>query len=110
MVIDLDLEADAPFVGREVRAIGLPAGCVLIRSTENGREFVSTAYTYLEPPMRMIDVNAPEATEGLKSLQRGCKATKNFRGHFKKILEDETVTRSKLQAMYELLVQNTSYS
>jgi chloride channel protein, CIC family len=76
MVIDLDVEADAPFVGREVRTLGLPAGCVLIRCVENGREFVPTAFTRLEPHMRITVVIAPEAAEGLRILQQGCKARK----------------------------------
>src|SRR5690349_19130854 len=49
MVIVLDVEGDAPFVRREVRTFGLPAGCVLIRCVENGHEFVPTAFTRLEP-------------------------------------------------------------
>jgi len=76
MVIDLDVEADAPFVGREVRTLGLPAGCVLIRCVENGHEFVPTAFTRLEPHMRITAVIAPEAVEGLKILQQGCKGKK----------------------------------
>jgi chloride channel protein, CIC family len=76
MVIDLDVETDAPFAGREVRTLGLPAGCVLIRCVENGREFVPTAFTRLEPHMRITVVIAPEAAEGLRILQQGCKARK----------------------------------
>ena len=74
MVTDLVIETDAPFAGRLVRDLGLPAGCVLIRCLENGREFVPTALTRLEPHMRITAVVAPQAAEGLTILRQGCKA------------------------------------
>ncbi len=40
MVVEFDVEQNAPFVGREVRKLGLPAGCVLVRCSEGGWEFV----------------------------------------------------------------------
>jgi CIC family chloride channel protein len=74
MVIDLSVEPEAPFAGREVRMLGLPAGCVLIRCVAGGREFVPTAFTRLEPHMRITAVIAPQAVEGLTILRDGCKA------------------------------------
>jgi CIC family chloride channel protein len=74
MVIDLNIEPDAPFAGREVRLLGLPAGCVLIRCVEGGREFVPTAFTRLEPHMRITAVIAPQAVRGLEILRDGCKS------------------------------------
>jgi CIC family chloride channel protein len=74
MVIDLTVEQNAPFAGREVRMLGLPAGCVLIRCVASGREFVPTAYTRLAPHMRITAVIAPQAAEGLAILRNGCKA------------------------------------
>lgn len=74
MVIDLTVEQDAAFAGREVRMLGLPAGCVLIRCVSSGREFVPTAFTRLEPHMRITAVIAPQAAEGLTILRKGCKA------------------------------------
>jgi CIC family chloride channel protein len=77
MVIDFKVEGDAPFAGREIRTLGLPAGCVLVRCVQDGREFVPTAFTRLEPHMRITAVIAPESAEGFKILQEGCKARKS---------------------------------
>jgi CIC family chloride channel protein len=74
MVLDFELEPGAPFAGQQVRELGLPAGCVLIRCVEDGHEFVPTALTRLEPHMRVTAVIAPEAADGVMILRRGCKA------------------------------------
>jgi CIC family chloride channel protein len=73
MVIEMEVEQEAPFAGREVRRLGLPAGCVLVRCTEAGHEFVPIATTRLEPHMRVTAVIAPEAAEALSLLRAGCK-------------------------------------
>ena len=76
MVIDFEIEHGAPFSGQEVRMLGLPAGCALIRCIEGGHEFVSTALTRLEDHMRITAVIAPEAFDGLTLLRQGCKGRK----------------------------------
>jgi CIC family chloride channel protein len=76
MVIDFEIEQDAPFAGKEVRMLGLPPGCVLIRCIEGGHEFVPTAFTRLEEHMRITAVIAPDAAESLTMLRRGCKGIK----------------------------------
>jgi CIC family chloride channel protein len=73
MVIDLVIQTDAPLAGREVRMLGLPSGCVLIRCVVHEREFVLTAFTRLEPHMRVTAVIAPEAVDGLTLLRHVCK-------------------------------------
>jgi len=72
IVAEFQVEADAPFVQRLVRELGLPAGCVLVRSYVDGRERVVTADTRLEPHMRITAVIAPEANNALEILRRGC--------------------------------------
>lgn len=74
IVIDFEIESRAPFAGREVRSLGLPAGCVLVRGVEAGREFVPTAFTRLEPHMRITAVISPQAPDALDILRKGCKA------------------------------------
>ena len=74
MVIDLVIEQGAPFSGQEVRSLGLPPGCVLIRCTEGGHDFVPTAATRLEAHTKITAVIAPEAANGLKLLRNGCKS------------------------------------
>jgi chloride channel protein, CIC family len=77
MVIDFLIEQDAPFAGQEVRMLGLPPGCVLVRCTEGGgRVFVPTAMTRLEAHMKITAVIAPEAAHGLTTLRDGCKGEK----------------------------------
>jgi len=77
MVVDFEVEEGAPFAGQQVRMLGLPAGCVLIRCVEEGREFVPTAVTHLDPHMRITAVIAPEAADGLAILRHGCKGNKS---------------------------------
>ncbi|MCB2147320.1 MAG: H(+)/Cl(-) exchange transporter ClcA [Deltaproteobacteria bacterium] len=72
MVVDFEIEQGAPFAGQEVRMLGLPPGCLLIRCVEGGLEFVPTAQTRLEDHMRITAIIAPEASEGFTLLQRGC--------------------------------------
>jgi CIC family chloride channel protein len=72
-VLDFEIERGAPFDGRAVRSLGLPAGCVLVRCVEAGRESVPTASTRLRAHMRITAVVAPQATEGIEILRRGCR-------------------------------------
>ena len=74
IVVEFEVEPNAPFAGLLVRELGLPAGCVLVRCYVGGREWVPTAFTRLEAYMRVTAVIAPEADRGLETLQRGCAA------------------------------------
>jgi CIC family chloride channel protein len=77
LVIDFLIEQGAPFAGQEVRTLGLPPGCVLVRCTEGGgRVFVPTASTRLDAHMKITAVIAPEAAHGLTILRDGCKGKK----------------------------------
>ena len=73
MVFDISVEEDSPFSGQEVRSLGLPPGCVLVRCTESGRGYVPMANTRLAPHMKLTAVIAPEASNGLSLLRKGCK-------------------------------------
>ena len=75
MVIDLTIESGALFDGRQVRDLGLPPGCVLVRILEDGREIVPKATTRLEAYMKITAVIAPEAADSLEMLRTGCKAS-----------------------------------
>ena len=74
VVVEFTLQTDAPFAGREVRSLGLPAGCILVRCSDGKREWVPKANTRLEAHMRITAVVAPEATNGLEILRKGCEA------------------------------------
>ena len=72
VVIDFIIQEDAPFAGREIRTLGLPSGCILVRCTDGAREWVPKADTLLTPHMSITAVIAPEAVDGLERLRVGC--------------------------------------
>lgn len=74
VVVEFTIQAGAPFVGLEVRSLGLPPGCILVRCSDGKREWIPKANTRLEAHMRITAVIAPEATNGLEILKRGCQA------------------------------------
>jgi chloride channel protein, CIC family len=76
VVVDFTIQAGAPFAGREVRFIGLPSGCILVRCSDGKREWVPKADTVLEPHMRITAVIAPDASNALEMLRHGCEASK----------------------------------
>lgn len=75
MVVEMVVEDGAPFAGREVRSLGLPQGCVIVRLLHEGEELVPTAQTRLLPHMRVTVVVAPTARHGLAHLRLGCRAS-----------------------------------
>lgn len=72
IVIDFTIQEGAPFEGKLVRALGLPAGCILVRCSNGRREWVPKANTRLEANMRITAVIEPEASHGLSILRHGC--------------------------------------
>jgi CIC family chloride channel protein len=73
VVMDFTVENDAPFAGKPIRSLGLPAGCIIVRCSDGKREWVPRADTRLVPHMRITAVIAPEATEAIELLHEGCK-------------------------------------
>jgi chloride channel protein, CIC family len=71
-VVDFVIQEGAPFAGLEVRSLGLPAGCILVRCSDGKREWVPKATTRLEAHMRITAVIAPEASSGLEMMRIGC--------------------------------------
>ncbi len=72
VVMDFIIQHNAPFAGREIRELGLPSGCILVRCAEGSREWVPTADTRLMPHMSVTAVVAPEAAEAVTLLRIGC--------------------------------------
>ncbi len=72
IVMEFIVQTGAPFAGLEVRSLGLPAGCILIRCSDGKREWVPRANTRLESHMRITVVIAPDASNALESLRHGC--------------------------------------
>ena len=71
-VVEFIIQDGASFVGKELRFLGLPSGCILVRCSDGKREWVPKATTRLEPHMHITAVIAPEAENGLEILRRGC--------------------------------------
>lgn len=75
-VMEFIVQAGAPFAGKEIRSLGLPAGCILVRCSDGKREWVPKANTRLQPHMRVTAVIAPEAADSIKVLRHGCEPRK----------------------------------
>jgi CIC family chloride channel protein len=75
IVMDFTIQEGAPFEGKLVRSLGLPAGCILVRCSNGRREWVPKANTRLEANMRITAVIEPEASHALSVLRRGCEAS-----------------------------------
>lgn len=74
IVMDFTIQEGAPFEGKLVRSLGLPAGCILVRCSNGRREWVPKANTRLEANMRITAVIEPDATQGIVLLRKGCKS------------------------------------
>ncbi|MGC9084555.1 MAG: chloride channel protein, partial [Anaerolineae bacterium] len=78
VVVEFLIEPNSPFEGREIRSLGLPAGCIIVRCADGKREWVPKADTRLEAHMRITVVVAPEASRALEILRQGCQASNTF--------------------------------
>ncbi|MBN1782284.1 H(+)/Cl(-) exchange transporter ClcA [bacterium] len=74
VVAEFTIQAGAPFEGCEVRSLGLPSGCILVRCSDGKREWVPKADTLLEAHLRLTAMIEPEAAHALEILRRGCRA------------------------------------
>lgn len=79
VVVEFTVQPRSPFVGREIRSLGLPPGCIIVRCADGRREWVPKADTRLEAHMRITVVVAPEASSALERLRQGCQASSAFR-------------------------------
>ena len=70
------LEEEQELLRQDIRLLGLPPGCVIIRCVMDGHSFVPTADTKLEPHMKITVVVSPEAVQGLSTLRHGCRTRK----------------------------------
>jgi CIC family chloride channel protein len=73
IVMDFTIQEGSPFEGKLVRALGLPAGCILVRCSNGKREWIPKANTRLEANTRITAVIETDASEGIALLRNGCK-------------------------------------
>lgn len=74
MVVEVVVEPGSPFAGKQVRELGLPAGCILVSCRDGHHNEIPTANTRLLPHMRVTAMIAPGADNSLIALRDGCEA------------------------------------
>jgi chloride channel protein, CIC family len=74
LVVEFVVQEGARFDGKQVHALGLPAGCVIVSVQRDRYEVVPTSNTHVEVGNRLTVVIAPQATEALAMLREGCEA------------------------------------
>ena len=77
VVTDFIIQEGSAFAGQELRSLGLPSGCIVVRCSDGKREWVPKAATRLEPHMRITVVIAPDASNALEILRQGCGTAKS---------------------------------
>jgi len=75
-VVEYIIQEGAPFIGKEIRTLGLPSGCILVRVADGQREWVPKANTRLQAHMRVTAVIAPDAVDSINVLRHGCEVRK----------------------------------
>lgn len=71
-IVEFHVESGAAFVGKQVSALGLPPGCIIVRCSDGKREWVPKANTRLETHMHLTAVISPDASNGMNILHDGC--------------------------------------
>lgn len=71
LLLELPIHHGAPFDGRVVRELGLPAGCVLVTVRRGRHEEVPTASTRLQAGDRITAVVSPQAAHAVPLLRAG---------------------------------------
>ena len=80
ILFDLEIEEGSLFSGKKISALGLPSGCLLIRYVLDGKQYVPTADTFLEDPMRTNAIFAPEAKESTTMIKSDFKISDRLQG------------------------------
>ncbi|MFN8544493.1 MAG: H(+)/Cl(-) exchange transporter ClcA [Candidatus Binatia bacterium] len=71
LLLELTVAPGAPFEGKCVRDLGLPAGCILITLHRHLREEVPTAASLIQAGDRITAVVSPEAVSAVALLRHG---------------------------------------
>ncbi len=79
VIVEHIVEKNSPFDGNEVRFIGLPPGCIIVKCSDGDHEIVPDGTTKLQAHMRITVAISPEAADSsaFEILANGCKARKN---------------------------------
>jgi CIC family chloride channel protein len=71
LVVEYEVRQGSRFAGLQVRNLGLPRGCVIVRIRDGVREVIPQAETTLLPHQRVTVVIAPEAVGAHELLRAG---------------------------------------
>ena len=76
IVLNLEVMPGAPFDGRLVQELNLPAGCILLQCLDpDGNSWVPTAATRLMRHLQVTAVISPQAEGGIEALREGCEGS-----------------------------------
>ena len=71
LLLDVSVEAGAPFVGKQIKELGLPDGCLLITIHRGIQDQVPAASTVIQPGDRLTAVISPGAIQAAAILHSG---------------------------------------
>lgn len=74
IVLEVEVEPGAPFVGRPVRELGLPAGVLLVSCRDGHHEWVPDANSVLQSHVRVTAIVSQESLGGVEAFREGCEA------------------------------------
>ncbi len=77
LLLDLTIAPGAPFAGKRIRELGLPAGSIVVTLRRQLREVVPTADWELAPDDQITVLVGPEAATALPLLRRGAGMERN---------------------------------
>ncbi len=72
LIVELEVKPGSLFEGKEVRSLGLPPGCILVRCRNGNQEWVPKATSRLSAHTRITSLISPEAKNAMEMLRNGC--------------------------------------
>ena len=78
VVVEYEVEPDAPFAGRTIRELGLPRGCVIVTLRNGTHEVIPQADTQLLPYTRVTAIIAPDAEDAHERLRAGLSSSRSL--------------------------------
>jgi CIC family chloride channel protein len=74
IVLEIEIQPGSPFDGKEVKALGLPSGVVLVQCVDGEREFVPKANTLLAAHQRLTAIISADSEGGEAAFRHGCES------------------------------------
>jgi CIC family chloride channel protein len=71
VVMEFTVQEGSPFVGKVVKSLGLPPGCILIRCSDGKTEWIPKASTRIQANTKITAIIEPNAAESISILRNG---------------------------------------